>query len=128
MGLIDADALIHDITKFYCEDCEKRKGIKNGKLKFVYDIGDAPCRACGLDGLKDVIEDAPTIEAEPVKHGKWERIDPNDHNDYRCECSNCKSNWVMEDEIDEYSYCWVCGAKMDLDEVVDANKIGEVEE
>ena len=64
--LIDADVLIHDITKLYCEDCEKRKGIKNGKLKFVYEIGDAPCRACGLDGLEDVIKNAPTVDAEPV--------------------------------------------------------------
>lgn len=98
--LIDADALIHDITKLYCEDCEKRKGIKNGKLKFVYEIGDAPCRACGLDGLKDVIEDAPTVDAE--RHGHW------DGRQLVFECSVCGRMGIPE-----MNYCPWCGAKMD---------------
>lgn len=123
MRLIDADALIHDITKLYCEDCEKRKGIKNGKLKFVYEIGDAPCRACGLDGLKDVIEDAPTVEAE--RHGHWIRTEAYPH---RVVCSECHRTYVRNENIiegrykgdeivpiycTEAEYCPHCGALMD---------------
>jgi hypothetical protein len=63
--LIDADALETRIKELYCSDCERRKGVKNGKMRMLYAVGDAPCRACGTyDALCD-IDDAPTvIEAE----------------------------------------------------------------
>jgi hypothetical protein len=114
MGLIDADALIHDITKLYCEDCEKRKRIKNGKLKFVYEIGDAPCRACGLDGLKDVIEETPIVDAE--RHGHWIGIDDEPCESYECD----KCGYITEDIgcnywiPNNFNYCPNCGAKMDI--------------
>ena len=59
--LIDADAFIAEQRHLYCENCARRKGMKNGKMKFVYDIGDAPCRACGYGDVLDDIDDAPTI-------------------------------------------------------------------
>lgn len=63
--LIDADEFLAEQRHLYCENCARRKGMKNGKMKFVYDIGDAPCRACGYGDVLDDIEDAPTIiEAE----------------------------------------------------------------
>lgn len=62
MRLIDADALINEAMERYCSDCERRKGVKNGKWKIVYSIGDAPCRACGTGDMIDELEDAPTIE------------------------------------------------------------------
>ena len=63
--LIDADSLLERQRKFYCEDCERRKGRKNGKIQFLYEIGGVPCRACHLNDAMCGIEDAPTvIEAE----------------------------------------------------------------
>ena len=59
--LIDADAFIAEQRHLYCENCERRKGMKNGKVKFVYDIGDAPCRACGYGDVLDDLEDAPAV-------------------------------------------------------------------
>lgn len=59
--LIDRDAFLAEQRHVYCEDCARRKGMKNGKMKFVYDIGDAPCRACGYGDVLDDLEDAPTI-------------------------------------------------------------------
>ena len=73
--LTDVDALINDVVERYCKDCERRKGVKNGKKKFIYDIGDAPCRACEVDDMKYELENAPTIDAEPVvrcKDCKWQ--------------------------------------------------------
>lgn len=61
MRLIDADALIDNIKTFRCIDCERRKGMKNGKLKFLYEIGDAPCRACDVADMIDTIDEAPTV-------------------------------------------------------------------
>jgi hypothetical protein len=49
----------------YCKGCDKRKGIKNGKYRIIYEVGDAPCRACPIDDMKDELDNAPTIEPEP---------------------------------------------------------------
>ena len=66
--LIDRGSFIAEQQHLYCENCVKRKGMKNGKMKFVYDIGDAPCRSCGIMDVLDSLEDAPTIiPAEPPK-------------------------------------------------------------
>ena len=67
MRLIDADALLDEVMNRHCNDCDRRKGIKNGKYRIIYSIGDAPCRACEVDDFKDQIEDAPTIEPEIVR-------------------------------------------------------------
>ena len=77
MRLIDADALIDEAIERYCENCDKRKGMKNGKWKIVYQIGDAPCRACDVDDMKCDIEDAPTVQPGTIrckdcKYALWE--------------------------------------------------------
>ena len=52
----------------------------------------------------------PTIEAEPVRHGRWER---KRHklfgNSYDYVCSACGCDYALA----EYNYCPHCGAKMD---------------
>lgn len=60
--LIDADALIDDLMKRYCKECNKRRGIKDGKYRIIYEIGEAPCRACEVDDVKAELEEAPTID------------------------------------------------------------------
>lgn len=66
---------------------------------------------------KRVIDEQSTVDAEPVKHGKW--IDEGyyaDYSNYKAwHCSKC--NWHMlayDDEL--FSYCPMCGAKMDAEE------------
>lgn len=66
MRLIDADALLDEAMDRYCKECEKRKSIKNGEYRIIYDIGEAPCRACEIDDMKAELEDAPSIDAVPV--------------------------------------------------------------
>ena len=66
MRLIDADARIDDLMERSCKECDKRKGMKNGKRQFIYEIGGAPCRACEVDDVKAELEEAPTIDAVPV--------------------------------------------------------------
>lgn len=61
MRLIDADALIKEITEFRCVNCDRRKGMKKGKMTFVYEIGDVPCRACDVMDMIDVLDEAPTV-------------------------------------------------------------------
>ena len=61
MRLIDADALIKETTEVRCVNCDRRKGMKNGKMTFVYEIGDVPCRACDVMDMIDALEEAPTV-------------------------------------------------------------------
>lgn len=56
----------------------------------------------------ELIDNAPTIEAEPVKHGRWEWIGGYGYQ-YRCsECIMCAERRTK--------YCPNCGAKMDAEE------------
>ena len=69
MRLINADATVKYLREYRCKDCDKRKGMKNGKIQFCYEIGDAPCRACDIDDTIDFFLDeaiSPTIDAVPV--------------------------------------------------------------
>lgn len=67
--LIDRQAFIENERKLYCEDCDRRKGTKNGKPNVIcYEIGEAPCRACWLDDALTDLEDFPT--ASP-----WHRVE-----------------------------------------------------
>ena len=68
--LIDADAVVQYLHEFRCADCDRRKGLKNGKVRFCYEIGDAPCRACDIgDTIEYFLDEdiAPTIDAIPVE-------------------------------------------------------------
>ena len=61
-----------------------------------------------LATLGAIIDKQPTIEAEPVKHGKW--IKDKDRDMLRCSvCKNfCVENWYYW-----LRYCPDCGARMD---------------
>lgn len=107
MRLIDADALMDDVMKRYCKDCDKRKGIKSGKWRIIYEIGDAPCRACSVDDMKAELEDAPTIEER--KKGKWigEPKDGIEAMFFKPKCSVCGF-----ESAEVKNFCPVCGADM----------------
>ena len=88
MRLMDADALQRKICGAKCgceyEDCGNE--------------GD-----CAFDHF---IFHAPTIEAEPVRHGRWI-----EHDDGVFTCSECGN----AESIESY-FCRYCGAKMDKEE------------
>lgn len=66
---------------------------------------------------QDMVRYAPTIEAEPVKHGRWTENHHVSYDDMREEkvhwytytCSECDF-----EAMDDSRYCPNCGAKMDL--------------
>lgn len=62
--------------------------------------------AIGVDEGLMYVEDAPTVDAEPVVHGRW--ITWNKGQNNWCECSNC--NTVGSPS---WKRCPVCEAKMD---------------
>lgn len=61
------------------------------------------------------IQRLPTIDAEPVRHGRWE------WKNGRPFCSVCKNqnepkHYFEDGTVEEYNYCPNCGAKMDKGE------------
>lgn len=66
--------------------------------------------------VKATIDGTPTVEAEQVIHGKWERS-KEDGFDPLVKCTACGEEFVCTelDIIDDlqWNYCPTCGAKMD---------------
>ena len=63
---------------------------------------------------KDIYE-ASTVDAEPVRHGKWKQWDVYELED-TYECTACGESFVLIEGTpitNGYKYCPWCGAKMD---------------
>ena len=90
---------------------KKPRLIDADALKTVFDewfVNKTDHRTMG-----EIIDDAPTIEAEHVRHGRWVRC----YEDWRKqfegdECSACGFQHYGT-AINHYHYCPNCGAKMD---------------
>jgi len=105
MRLIDADKLKAVWIRF------KKSDIADGG-GFVYDP----------DDVIETIDESETVEAEPVKHGRWKKSkkekmycdwEMNGWFDYPEICTNCGYD-ATEDGMGVGNYCPNCGAKMDL--------------
>ena len=59
--LMDRDAFIKVNREYLCKDCERRKGVKNGRKRTLYEIGGVPCRACGVEDMFEYLDDAPVV-------------------------------------------------------------------
>lgn len=68
-----------------------------------------------VDALTDVLKilyDAPTIDAEPVRHGRWIWLEPYGALlTHRRKCSECGEIKAQE----ATNFCPNCGAEMDID-------------
>lgn len=86
MRLIDADFL-------------KRRINETMSSEYVY----------STIGLKNLIEEAPTIAAEDVKHGKWRLSKYYPH---IISCDVCGEPYELSNSMEHWNYCPHCGAKM----------------
>ncbi len=90
MRLIDADKLIEICNKGW-----RLGSAINTKIYHTVDASD--------------IRNQPTVDAEPVRHGRWIEVDVGDCC-YRCsECGFIRDAYLL----DISNYCPKCGAKMD---------------
>lgn len=85
--LIDADALMRDIARYHLSD---------GKFQHWVEV-------------------QPTIDAEPVRHGKFIGTEYDGYADgypvyYEWKCSEC--GCIFEEDEPTYKYCPNCGAYM----------------
>lgn len=64
--------------------------------------------------VRRVLLQAPTVDAVPVVHGRWMRVDIAGEDPYECSyCGDRVSVWG-------FRYCPNCGAKMDGDKYEDS--------
>lgn len=66
---IEREAFIADKKWLYCTDCDKRKGKKRGKIMTLYEIGEAPCKSCGIHDMFEEVETYPAADVRPVPEG-----------------------------------------------------------
>lgn len=96
--LIDADAIEFPDANYWEETHEDED--------YGYGMGVGDCI--------EIIEKMPTIDAEPVRHGKWLDDGQYDnffpHHEWRC--SECGEH-VLEIGDPWFKYCPNCGARMD---------------
>ena len=95
MRLIDADAIADILCNLATEKWNKETGTS---------------WANAYEEVMNMIEEQPTIDADPVKHGQWYDV-PNYLGTSKTMyfCSICGSASWREDP-----YCWYCGSKMDV--------------
>lgn len=101
MRLIDADALEDVLVNhgfYYCNESDYSDGVAWGFLL-----------------ARDDVRETPTIDAEPIRHGKWILTNkPNIYGGTTIKCSVCGYEGVIA-HIEDHHYCWVCGAKMEIE-------------
>lgn len=76
----------------------------------IYDVSPA-YGTCVMGVTEEDIELAPTVDAEPVRHGNWVEAGRG------VVCSCCGKAYTLA----ETNYCWECGAKMDKQEGQNGN-------
>ena len=97
MRLIDADALVETFEK-------------NARIAARFG-SNAP--AFRYLELAFAVNNAPTVDAVPARHGKWIRTGrPNIYGGTELECNLCKDR-VMVQDVSREHYCRNCGARMD---------------
>ena len=89
--LIDANALMDVIRQHEYPLATRLGSIDNGMFTL---------------GIQQVVDEAPTVDAVEVVHGRWMH-----HENDIAYCSNCEADAVE----DGTNYCPNCGAKMDLE-------------
>ena len=90
------------------------------KIKYSMETGEIRGRIWFEMVLKD-LEDQPTVDAVPVKHGHWEKVDTRGYlspgGTPTVRCSNCNDRRTEHLSGVEYpewrNFCPVCGALMD---------------
>lgn len=92
MRLIDADALAKKLP------LAGKRAIGGGNYERIY----------GGIQIHNTIDNMPTIDAEPVRHGRWVKTKFDEY-----VCSLCGEEAPNDGFDCGAKYCYECGAKMD---------------
>ena len=100
--LISRSALLEALDKLYMAALRKT----GNSVETIYE----------LDHLAMLVRDAPAVDAEPVRHGRWGKFEKTKH---KTVCSECKCPVPFKKQASGYhlawksNYCPNCGAKME---------------
>ncbi len=99
--LIDRNAILEELRESY--KAALRKAVGGYRI------------AIGLESAIDIVKGASAVDAEPVKHGKWEPVSTVCNHTHEFRCSACKVSvfYVNYIRFCDYNYCPNCGVKMD---------------
>lgn len=102
--LIDAESLLNQYERIDWYSVSKKGQLMSGATTednaFIH----------YYDG-EEIIKNAPTIEAVPVRHGRWEWLGPN-RLVTDCMCGTCSACKIRSKYIVNTMLCPNCGAKM----------------
>lgn len=103
--LINADALLEELKQSYDWLLKIYESIP-------FEVEKRVCSAeiATFNEIELRIKEAPTIEAEPVRHGEWVDGMPYTNSHWRV-CSECHRS--ADHPAGGHEYCGHCGAKMD---------------
>ena len=91
-------------------------GVFAGLVPYAIDGPEDDAYARGLDAGYQALVEAPAVDAEPVKRGKWITCDDG-WGGVHYQCSACGQEWFLVDGTPEengMNYCPHCGAKMEV--------------
>ena len=100
--LIDGDALEKAIYEWMPKDQETWMDSKIPPIENL------------VISIMMTIQEQPTVDAQPVRHGQWEYATVVDEGFWRC--SNCGTPSEAIGAKKLYKYCPFCGAKMGEDD------------
>lgn len=112
--LIDANAMKEDLKNMLA------RVMYESDLDF--DHSHAKIWTATITGIQHSIkrlDNAPTIDAVPVVHGRWVetgKVFVHSMYDLFTKCSKCSFGHVRNEYQEPYRYCPNCGAKMDAEE------------
>ena len=115
---IDADAVTSILEEWEEQACDGTENDgSDGTTRVLHPVPTTTRE------MIDLIADQPTIEAEPVKHGRWVDRYGGKYANPLYECSECKKKPLYRHKVDDLGneyfipelsdFCPHCGAKMD---------------
>ena len=115
--LIDANYVENKIRQIISEVQKMRygKAIKKDAVNYIDEIYKLDNWLGCYAEVLDVVEQAPTVDAVEVVHGRWEQVQRwATKAKYRCSVCGREIMSATKVDIEKYPYCH-CGAKMDGD-------------
>ena len=112
--LISRTALLKE-----CAECQKTDPYFEERGWANHFINEAGEPSTEWYCVEDMIENAPAVDAAPVKRGRWVEYPlclgyEGAYSDDHIVCSNCKSVWsIIDNDTERFDYCPRCGARMD---------------
>lgn len=105
----------------YIERKAMREAFENADADVVEEYEDGTCDwGFGRKNILEVINSVHAADVGPVRHGHFEPVSDDDHDEGQFYCSVCGAPEFFPNGVPLSKYCYNCGAKMDSKEETNA--------